>query len=197
MKRILNGDFESVFVIFLAIVITASAVFWVFDNIPAAKVFKASVATEVVSFEKSQPSFKADLESSKLSQFVCARHGDGYYVTVDLTAKTVNIKATIGFLVKKSVEANLDLTMGKIDFVNSTTDNEAYNMLSKIHSTNMYSIYDELFGVSVLYESKIKLEKETGTYFVPSGSNIPQFTFKDKKLIELLTDDYKVEGITY
>lgn len=107
-------------------------------------------------------------------------HGTDYYVTVDLTAKTVNVKVTVGFFSKVNVDANLDLATGRIDFKGNATDNDAYGLLSKVHSTDMYSIFDDLFGVSVLYGSDIKFVKETDLYFVASGSNMPQFTFKDK-----------------
>ena len=152
---------------------------------------------ESVSFEKSQPYFKLDLENSKLSQFVYIRNGDAYYVTVDLTAKTVNVEATMGFFSKINVDANLDLATGRIDFKGNATDNDAYGLLSKVHSTDMYSIFDDLFGVSVLYGSDIKFVKETDLYFVASASNMPQFTFRNKKLVSITTDDYMVTGITY
>lgn len=198
MKRILNnGGFVDVFVIILAIVITWAAVSWLFNRTSAGKILKASITTETVSFEKNHPSFKTELGNSSLSQFVYTTHGTDYYVTVDLTAKTVNVKATVGFFSKVNVDANLDLATGKIDFKDNATDNDAYGLLSKVHSTDMYSIFDDLFGVSVLYGSNIKFVKETDLYFVASGSNMPQFTFKDKKLVSITTANCEVTDIIY
>ena len=162
MNRILNnGGFVDVFVIILAIVITWAAVSWLFNRTSAGKNLKASIITETVSFEKNHPSFKTELGNSSLSQFVYTTHGTDYYVTVDLTAKTVNVKVTVGFFSKVNVDANLDLATGRIDFKGNATDNDAYGLLSKVHSTDMYSIFDDLFGVSVLYGSDIKFVKET------------------------------------
>jgi hypothetical protein len=198
MKRILNnGGFVDVFVIILAIVITWAAVSWLFNRTSAGKVLKASITTETVSFEKNHPSFKTELGNSSLSQFVYTTHGTDYYVTVDLTAKTVNVKVTVGFFSKVNVDANLDLATGRIDFKGNATDNDAYGLLSKVHSTDMYSIFDDLFGVSVLYGSDIKFVKETDLYFVASGSNMPQFTFKDKKLVSITTANCEVTDIIY
>lgn len=179
---------------FVAVLIFIPIICW--------QIYTSSVASsldtaESVSFEKSQPYFKLDLENSKLSQFVYIRNGDAYYVTVDLTAKTVNVEATMGFFSKVNVDANLDLATGKIDFKGNATDNEAYNLFSKVHSTDMYSIFEDLFGVSVLYGSGIKFAKEIDLYFVASASNMPQFTFRNKKLVSITTDDYTVTGITY
>lgn len=198
MKRILNnGGFVDVFVIILALVITWAAVSWLFNRTSAGKVLKASITTETVSFEKNHPSFKTELGNSSLSQFVYTTHGTDYYVTVDLTAKTVNVKVTVGFFSKVNVDANLDLATGRIDFKGNATDNDAYGLLSKVHSTDMYSIFDNLFGVSVLYGSDIKFVKETDLYFVASGSNMPQFTFKDKKLVSITTANCEVTDIIY
>lgn len=198
MKRILNnGGFVDVFVILLAIVITWAAVSWLFNRTSAGKVLKASIITETVSFEKNHPSFKTELGNSSLSQFVYTTHGTDYYVTVDLTAKTVNVKVTVGFFSKVNVDANLDLATGRIDFKGNAADNDAYGLLSKVHSTDMYSIFDDLFGVSVLYGSDIKFVKETDLYFVASGSNMPQFTFKDKKLVSITTANCEVTDIIY
>ena len=198
MKRILNnGGFVDVFVIILAIVITWAAVSWLFNRTSAGKILKASITTETVSFEKNHPSFKTELGNSSLSQFVYTTHGTDYYVTVDLTAKTVNVKVTVGFFSKVNVDANLDLATGRIDFKGNATDNDAYGLLSKVHSTDMYSIFDDLFGVSVLYGSDIKFVKETDLYFVASGSNMPQFTFKDKKLVSITTANCEVTDIIY
>ena len=198
MKRILNnGGFVDVFVIILAIVITWAAVSWLFNRTSAGKVLKASIITETVFFEKNHPSFKTELGNSSLSQFVYTTHGTDYYVTVDLTAKTVNVKVTVGFFSKVNVDANLDLATGRIDFKGNATDNDAYGLLSKVHSTDMYSIFDDLFGVSVLYGSDIKFVKETDLYFVASGSNMPQFTFKDKKLVSITTANCEVTDIIY
>ena len=198
MKRILNnGGFVDVFVIILAIVITWAAVSWLFNRTSAGKILKASIITETVSFEKNHPSFKTELGNSSLSQFVYTTHGTDYYVTVDLTAKTVNVKVTVGFFSKVNVDANLDLATGRIDFKGNATDNDAHGLLSKVHSTDMYSIFDDLFGVSVLYGSDIKFVKETDLYFVASGSNMPQFTFKDKKLVSITTANCEVTDIIY
>ena len=198
MKRILNnGGFVDVLVIILAIVITWAAISWLFNRTSAGKVLKASITTETVSFEKNHPSFKTELGNSSLSQFVYTTHGTDYYVTVDLTAKTVNVEATMGFFSKVNVDANLDLATGRIDFKGNATDNDAYGLLSKVHSTDMYSIFDDLFGVSVLYGSDIKFVKETDLYFVASGSNMPQFTFKDKKLVSITTANCEVTDIIY
>lgn len=198
MKRILNnGGFVDVFVIILAIVITWAAVSWLFNRTSAGKTLKASITTETVSFEKNHPSFKTELGNSSLSQFVYTTHGTDYYITVDLTAKTVNVKVTVGFFSKVNVDANLDLATGRIDFKGNATDNDAYGLLSKVHSTDMYSIFDDLFGVSVLYGSDIKFVKETDLYFVASGSNMPQFTFKDKKLVSITTANCEVTDIIY
>lgn len=179
---------------FVAVLIFIPIICW---QIYTSSVASSLETAESVSFEKSLPSFKSDLENSKLSQFVYIRNGDAYYVTVDLTAKTVNVEATMGFFSKVNVDANLDLATGKIDFKNNATDNEAYNLFSKIHSTDMYSIFEDLFGVSVLYGSDIKFAKEIDLYFVASASNMPQFTFRNKKLVSITTDDYTVTGITY
>lgn len=170
---------------------------WLFNRTSAGKILKASITTETVSFEKNHPSFKTELGNSSLSQFVYTTHGTDYYVTVDLTAKTVNVKVTVGFFSKVNVDANLDLATGRIDFKGNATDNDAYGLLSKVHSTGMYSIFDDLFGVSVLYGSGIKFVKETDLYFVASGSNMPQFTFKDKKLVSITTANCEVTDIIY
>ena len=73
---------------------------WLFNCTSAGKILKASIITETVSFEKNHPSFKTELGNSSLSQFVYTTHGTDYYVTVDLTAKTVNVKVTVGFFSK-------------------------------------------------------------------------------------------------
>lgn len=109
----------------------------------------------------------------------------------------MNVKATVGFFSKVNVDANLDLATGKIDFKDNATDNEAYNLLSKVHSTDMYSVFEDLFGVSILYGSNIKFVKDTDLYFVASASNMPQFTFRNKKLVSITTDNCEVTDIIY
>lgn len=101
-------------------------------------------------------------------------HGTDYYVTVDLTAKTVNVKVTVGFLSKVNVDANLDLVTGRIDFKGNATDNDAYGLLSKVHSTDMYSIFDGLIKAHTSVTLDLKTRK-----FVSEGT-------PDSSMLDLL-----------
>ena len=111
----------------------------------------------------------------------------------------MTVKFDTGIIFRKGNTAKLNLSTHKIEFANDDNYNyKVYNFLSGISGDDMFSIYNSICGVAILCDSTdVFLIKEIDLYFVASASNMPQFTFRNKKLVSINTDDYTVTGITY
>lgn len=123
-------------------------------------------------------------------------NNEEYYVDIDLSSKTVAVKFDTGIIFRKGNTAKLNLSTHKIEFANDDNYNyKVYNFLSGISGDDMFSIYDSISGVANLYDSfDVFLIKEMGIYFVNSDK---LYSFKDDKLVKVLTDNFRLTDIQY
>lgn len=185
------GRFLSVCFILVAVFL-----FWFVNYSETSKIVKDIKNAEKVAFEKEQPEFEKDLKSSKHSQFVLHNNDKEYYVEIDLSSKTMTVKFDTGIIFRKGNTAKLDLATHKIDFIDRDNyDYKVYNFLSGISGDDMFSIYNSICGVAILCDSTdVFLIKERGIYFVNSDK---LYSFKDGKLVKVLTDNFRLTDIQY
>jgi hypothetical protein len=177
-------------------ILVAVFLFWFVNYSETSKIVKDIKNAEKVAFEKEQPEFEKDLKSSKHSQFVLHNNDKEYYVEIDLSSKTMTVKFDTGIIFRKGNTAKLNLSTHKIEFANDDNYNyKVYNFLSGIGGDDMFSIYNSICGVAILCDSTdVFLIKERGIYFVNSDK---LYSFKDGKLVKVLTDNFRLTDIQY